>query len=142
MIHVYASSQLTASAGAGRSSHPLVSMMRAAFAMVVLAVCLGCVHTNAPFIQYGIRIVPPVIVDQKDTLNLFNDGGTRWFKITDAEGKKFDVYVDHRLVSDGANKVSESKTSGDIYLMAYPGHSNSVRVLNQQEFKKKIGDFK
>ena len=28
---------------------------------------------------------------------MFNDGGTRWIKITDAEGQKFDVYIDHRI---------------------------------------------
>lgn len=72
-------------------------------------------------------------------MNLFNDGGTRWIKITDAEGKKFDVYLDRRLSPDGSGGFPS--TNG-IYLMAYPGHSNSVRVVNEQDFKKKIGDFK
>jgi len=73
------------------------------------------------------------------TLNYFNDGGTKWIKITDAEGKKFDVYIDGRHFPDGTGGYSS--TSG-IYLMAYPGRSNSVRVVNEQDFKKKIGDFK
>jgi len=99
-------------------------------------------NSPAPFIQDGIRIVPPVIRDETNSLNFFNDGGTQLFKITDAAGKKFDVYVDHRLVSDGAGGFAQDKGSGDIYLLAYPGNSNSVRVINQHEFRKKIGDFK
>jgi hypothetical protein len=117
-------------------------MMKAPFAIIVLVVCIGCVHTHAPFVQDRVRIVPPVVRDEKDTLNSFNDGGTLWFKITDAEGNKFDVYVDHRLVSNGSGGFVETKTSGGIYLMDYPGHSNSVWVVNQREFRKKIGDFK
>jgi hypothetical protein len=103
---------------------------------------MGCAHTHAPFVQDGIRIVPPVVQDEKDALSIFNDGGTLWFKITDAEGKRFDVYVDHRLISNESGGVSETKTSGGIYLMDYPGNSNSVWVVNQQEFRNKIGDFK
>ena len=80
----------------------------------------------------GIRIVPPVTQEGYDkatgtsTLNLFNDGGTRWIKIIDAEGKRFDVYIDHRLVSNESDGFSETRTSGGVYLMAYLGHSNSV----------------
>jgi len=116
--------------------------MKTPLVILALAFCLGCAHTPAPFVQNDIRIVPPVVQDEKDTLLLFNDGGTRQFKITDAEGKKFDVYVDHRLVSNGAGGFSGTKTAGGIYLLDYPGHSNSVWVVNQQEFRKKIGDFK
>jgi hypothetical protein len=119
--------------------------MKAPLLFFALALCAGCAHTHEPFVQDGIRIVPPVTEGYDkaagtSTLNLFNDGGTRWVKITDAEGKKFDVYFDHRLVRNESGGFS--KTSGGIYLMAYPGHSNSVWVVNQQDFKKKIGDFK
>jgi hypothetical protein len=62
----------------------------------------------------------------------FNDGGTKCIKITDAEGQRFDVYIDHRI---------GTKTPGAIYLFDYPGKPGSVRVVDQQSFKKKIGDF-
>ena len=90
------------------------------------------------FVQNDIRIVPPVIQEGYDketkvsTLSMFNDGGTRWFKITDAEGNKFDVYVDHRI---------GSATTGAIYLVAYPDKPETVLVLDQKDFRKKIGVF-
>src|SRR5262245_10386592 len=100
--------------------------MRALLAIAVLALCVGCAHTRGAFVQDGIKIVPPVIEEGHDTgtqtfsVSLFNDGGTRWIKITDAEGRKFDVYVDHRI---------GSTTPGAIYLNEYPGKSNSVMVV-------------
>lgn len=91
-----------------------------------------------PFVQNDIKIVPPVTregydpVAQTYKLNLINDGGTRWIKITDAEGKPFDIYIDHRI---------GSTTPGAIYLNASPGKTNSVRVLNEPEFRRKMGVF-
>lgn len=124
------------------SGLPKRPFMKTPPVILALTFCLGCAHTPTPFVQNDIRIVPPVIRDDKDMLISYNDGGTLQFKITDAEGKKFDVYIDHRLVSDGAGGFAQGKGSGDIYLLAYPGNTNSVRVVNQREFKKKIGDFK
>ena len=66
---------------------------------------------------------------QTFTLNIFNDGGTKWIKVTDAEGREFDVYVDHRI---------DTKTPGAIYLFDYPGKLNSVRIVNQREFRQKM----
>lgn len=63
-------------------------------------------------------------------MTMINDGGTKWIKITDAEGKKFDVYIDHRI---------DTTTPGSIYLIDYPGKSNSVRVVDQRDFEQKIG---
>ena len=110
--------------------------MRTSLFIATLLLCMSCVHTRAPFVQDGIRIVPPVSEEGSDpvshtqTLSLFNDGGTRWIKITDAKGKKFDVYIDHRI---------DSPTPGAIYLNAYPGKPDSVLVLDQKDFRKKIG---
>ena len=109
--------------------------MKTLFAIGLMVACGGCADLQGPFVQNGIRIVPPVKQDGSGTgshtftLNIFNDGGTRWIKITDAECNKFDVYVDHRI---------ETRTPNALYLFAYPGKSNSLRVVNQREFKRKI----
>jgi hypothetical protein len=114
-------------------------MMKALFAIVVTALSLGCGHTRGPFVQDGIKINPPITQegDDKETktskVTKFNDGGTRWIKIKDAEGRKFDVYIDHRI---------GTTTPGAIYLMDYPGNSNSVRVADQRDFKQKLGELK
>jgi len=63
---------------------------------------------------------------------VYSDGGTEWIKIKDADGKHFDIFIDHRI---------GTKTPGVIYLIAYPGESKSVRVLEQHSFKQNIGDF-
>ena len=86
--------------------------------------------------QGGIRIVPPVTPEGHgdiEKIGAFNDGGTQLFKITDAEGKHFGIYIDHRI---------GSPAPGAIYLRAYPDKPQSVRVLNQREFERKIGVFK
>jgi hypothetical protein len=101
--------------------------MKALLAIGVLGLCAGCARSDGPFVQGTIRIVPPVALED---LASFHDGGTRWIKITDAEGKKLDVYIDHRL---------HSPTPGAVYLFALPGESNSVRVAHQREFQRKIG---
>jgi hypothetical protein len=54
------------------------------------------------------------------------------FRITDAEGKKFDIYFDHRI---------STTTPGAVYLVDYPGRPTSVRVLDLQDFRRKIGVF-
>ena len=110
--------------------------MRALLVIGFISLCVGCAHTHGPFVQAGIRIVPPVEQqhDQGDiVIHAFNDGGTKCITITDAAGQKFDVYIDHRL---------DTKTPGAIYLIDYPGKSDSVRIVDEQDFKKKIGDFK
>ena len=102
---------------------------------LLIALCAGCASTTSPFVQNDIRIVPPVTqlgydgATQTRTIALFNEGGTRWIKMRDAEGKQFDVYIDHRI---------GSTTPGAIYLLAYPDKSNSVRVLNEREFKRRV----
>jgi len=46
------------------------------------------------------------------------------------------VYIDKRLILGG------NKTRGDVYFETqYPSETNSVHVLNQLEFRQKIGDF-
>ncbi len=112
--------------------------MKAPLFILCIALCVSCAHTHGPFIQDGIRIVPPVTREGRDkaaqtvSVTEFNDGGTRLIKITDAVGQKFDVYIDHRI---------DTKTPGAIYLIDYPGNSNSVRVVDQKDFHSKIGEL-
>jgi len=110
--------------------------MKTMLTIPFLVLFTGCAHMTSPFVQNDIKIVPPVERehDQRGLLEetAFNDGGTKWIKITDAGGKTFDIYIDHRI---------GSKTPGAIYLNAYPEKTNSVRVINQQEFSQKIGMF-
>ena len=61
-----------------------------------------------------------------------SDGGTLQVHIIDAVGKEFIIFIDYRM---------ESPTPGAIYLDAYPGERNSIRVLDEQGFKQKVGDF-
>ena len=65
-------------------------------------------------------------------LTAFNDGGTKLIKIRDAEGKRFDVYFDHRI---------STTTPGAVYLIDYPGKTKSVLVVNQRDFSQKIRVF-
>jgi len=91
--------------------------MKTLLSLVIMALYGGCVSTTSPFVQNDIRIVPPVTQEGYDgtsgigKLTVFNDGGTQLVKIRDAEGKQFDVYIDHRI---------NSRTLGAIYLRAYP----------------------
>src|SRR6185503_13948098 len=104
--------------------------------LLLLALCTGCASTTGPFVQNDIRIVPPVTDEGYDSatgtlkLNIFADGGARYVTIKDAEGNRFEVYIDRRL---------DSTTRGAIYLNAYPDKTNSVRVINEREFRRKIG---
>ena len=110
--------------------------MKAILTLTFLLLYAACAYPGDAFVQNDIRIVPPVKqqLDKHGTnvVTVFHDGGTRWIRITDAEGKSFDVYIDHRLFT---------KTPGAIYLVAYPDKTNSVRVLDQRDFTKKIGVF-
>ncbi len=109
--------------------------MKATPFLVFMALIAGCAPINRAFVQDGIRIVPPVEREHVGGLiviNAFNDGGTKQVKITDVEGKTFDIYIDYRI---------GSKSPGAIYLNGYPGDSNTVRVVDQEAFKRKVGDF-
>ena len=95
----------------------------------------GALAINAPapvgaFIQDDTVIAPP-LRHAKIQPGL-DDGGTIRATLTDARDKAFVIYIDHRV---------GSVTRGDVYLFAYPSEKGSVRVLNQQEFRDKLGDF-
>ena len=87
-----------------------------------------------PFVEGNIRIVSPVRqTKSKDGLLIemhYNDGGTTMIRIADADGKRFDVYVDHRL--------SRERQWGTIYLNGYPDTEKSIRLSKQHEFKDSI----
>jgi len=91
--------------------------MKTLLSLVIMALYGGCLSTTSPFVQNDIRIVPPVTQEGYDgtsgigKLTVFNDGGTQLVKIRDAEGKQFNVYIDHRI---------NSRTLGAIYLRACP----------------------
>ena len=85
---------------------------------------------NQAFIQGSIKIVPPIRHAQIQAG--LDDGGTIRATITDAHGKTFVIYIDHR---------AWTTNRGDVYLNAYPSESNSVHVTNQKEFRLKIGDY-
>jgi hypothetical protein len=85
------------------------------------------------FVEGKIRIVSPV----RQTKNKggliemhYNDGGTMMIRIVDADGKRFDVYVDHRL--------DRERQWGTIYLNGYPDTKKSIRLSKQREFKDSI----
>jgi hypothetical protein len=85
---------------------------------------------NQAFIQGSLKIVAPIRHAQIGPG--LDDGGTIRATITDAHGKTFVIYIDHRL---------DTKTRGDVYLDAYPSEAKSVHVTNQKEFRQKIGDY-
>ena len=106
--------------------------MKALVASLAWIVCAGCAHTNAPFIQDRITIVPPVTQEHDARgymFNLHNDGGTKEIKLTDATGREFDVYIDHRI---------GTTTPGAFYLFDYPGKPHSVQVRDEHDFFQKI----
>ncbi|HEX5492073.1 MAG TPA: hypothetical protein VFX07_12495 [Candidatus Udaeobacter sp.] len=109
--------------------------MRPLLCVGIMTLCVGCAPAKGPFVQDGIRIVPPVMQEGHgniEKITKYNDGGTTLIKIADAKGKKFDVYFDHRI---------GTKTPGAVYLIDYPDKSTSVLVVNQQDFRRKIPVF-
>ncbi|MGA2241065.1 MAG: hypothetical protein ABSH11_03395 [Verrucomicrobiota bacterium] len=104
--------------------------MKTILFLAFVGLCAGCAHQANPFVQDGIKIVPPIKHAQIQPG--LDDGGTIRATITDADGKTFIIYIDHRAFNE---------TRGDVYMNAYPSESNSVHVVNQQEFRQKIGDF-
>ena len=108
-------------------------LMKKILAFIFVGLFAGWVLQASPFVQDGTKIVPPIRHAQIQPG--LDDGGTIRATITDADGKTFIIYIDKRVIAGG------NKTRGDVYLNAYPSESNSVHVLNQQEFRQKIGDF-
>ena len=102
----------------------------------------GCASTRSKdFVQGSIRITPPIqtyygnirITSPMQPYSyplIIRDGGTFHGTIKDAKGRTFPYYIDHRM---------GTKTPGAIYLMAYPGDLKSVRILDEAEFRQKLG---
>ncbi len=99
-----------------------------------LVLLAACAHTdNKDFVEGSIRMIritPPIQKDTTVQYVVFNDGGTQPGQFTDAKGRTFQYYIDHRI---------GTKTPGAIYLNAYPGDAGSVRIRNEAEFRKKLG---
>ena len=120
--------------------------------LVVCIVCASCARQREAFVQHDITITTPVeqTKDEDGTafVNAWPDGGTTMISITDATGKQFDVYFDRRLDrrrqpspapgTDNQEVETVSQPEVIIYLNAYPDDPGSVRVIDQEEFKKKI----
>jgi hypothetical protein len=106
--------------------------LKTLLALLASIVCVGGANANTAFIQGRITIVPPVTQEHSGRgyrVDLYNDGGTKRIKLTDAAGKEFDVYIDHRI---------GTATPGAIYLFDYPGKPHSVRVRDEHDFDQKI----
>jgi hypothetical protein len=99
--------------------------------LIVAAICAGCAKASPDFVQGTIRIATPV-VRQSGKGGGIHDGGTLWIPILDARGRAFDIYIDYRI---------GTQSPGAIYVNNYPGLSNSVRILDVSDFKRKVGDF-
>ena len=111
--------------------------------LITLLACLACVSCATgprPFVQGDIMIVPPVRQETDArghfALTHWNDGGTVKIKMTDATGRPFDVFFDHRITDTDSGKFKTEP--GTIYLNAYPARSNSVLVVDQEGFKKRV----
>jgi len=114
--------------------------MRIQILAIGCLLCASCVTNPRSFEQGDIRIVLPVQQEKSPNGNLvlahWNDGGTVRIKITDATGKQFDVFFDRRFSTTESGDIK--REPGTIYLNAYPARSNSVLVVDQEGFKKKI----
>ena len=108
--------------------------MKATRTLVLLGLVAGCAHTETKdFVQGSIRIIritPPIHKDTTAQYVTLNDGGTQPGMFTDAKGRTFEFYIDHRI---------GTKTPGAIYVNAYPGEPGSVRIRDEAEFRKKLG---
>ena len=94
------------------------------------------VTLESDFVQGNIRITPPCTQDKlpngEKSVYVYNEGGTVSIPMHDAKGRAFTVFVDHGM---------HSPTRHAIYLNAFPREPNSVRVIREDEFKSKIGQF-
>jgi len=104
--------------------------MKALLSVMVVAAFAGCAHTpSRDFVQGHLRVTPPVRW-KRAPASVIEDGGTAFGIFTDAEGRTFDFYVDHRI---------GTTTPNAIYLQAYPGDRKSVWGKDQAEFRQKLG---
>ena len=91
----------------------------------------GCALTpTKDFVQGSVRMTPPIQQETEVQFAIIGDGGTAPGRFTDAKGRAFDYYIDHRI---------HTKTPGAIYLNACPGEPKSIRVKNEAEFRQKLG---
>lgn len=103
--------------------------MRKLWFSLIAVLCVGCADSAREFVQGDIHIAAPVNVQSRIATG---DGGTVTVRLFDANGRSFLVYVDHQI---------GSPTPGAIYLHAYRGERNSVRVLDEPYFKSIVGDL-
>jgi len=64
--------------------------------LMIVALYAGCTNAGPEFVQGATRIATPVTWE-KNKIARFWDGGTLLIPVRDAEGRLFDVYIDHRL---------------------------------------------
>ena len=92
----------------------------------------SCNQTHSIFVEKNIRIVMPVsqLKDGQGNamVDVYKDGGTKCIRIVDAENHTFYIYFDHRV-----DKKSEW---GTVYIGGYPDKPGSLRIVDQDRFKK------
>lgn len=114
--------------------------MRGLTILLALLLCVSCATRRAAFVQGDIRIVLPVEQETNSDGHQisihWNDGGTVRVSITDATGKTFDVYFDHRISVTPSGTIKTEP--GTIYLKDYPARSNAVLVVDQEGFRNNV----
>ena len=103
--------------------------------MLVCVLSISCSGTVDVFVQGDIRIALPVQL-QTNAMRELKDGGTRVLPIIDATGRRYEVFFDRRFSqTPGGDLV---RAPGTIYLNGYPGKKESVLILNQNDFKRRV----
>ena len=98
------------------------------FKLLLVCCLMGCASTQVrPFVQDNLVVTPPVAIGSPA---FALDGGTAAFIITDATGKRFAAYIDHRC--------GEPQYDGQVWLNGYPGETNSIMITDRKGFIKRI----
>ena len=119
--------------------------------LVTCLVCASCTSQREALVQDDITITTPVEQTKdsngKPFVRAWPDGGTTMIRITDAADKQFDIYFDSRLDrrikpspapgTDNQEVETASQPEVIIYLNAYTDYLGFVRVIDQEEFKKR-----
>lgn len=103
--------------------------------LMVCIICASCDSQRETFIQSDITITSPIKVTERSS---YLDGGTTQLKIIDAAGKKFKIFCYRGHTIDWPELQGSDTAEVIFYLNEYPHRPGSVRIENQEEFKKKI----
>jgi hypothetical protein len=111
----------------------LKTSMKTLILFIGVLTCASCAKLQ-PHPDNEFHIVPPVKQrsgpGEPFTFHLYNDGGTKMIRVTDARGQVFEVYFDHR--------IGHQTNWGAIYINGYPDDPGSIRVSNPFRFRTQI----